>query len=102
VEEMERTRGSILHAVANLEKKIGKAIEQEVETLYHSDVEKKETVTKKAKDSIQKGATKIKKTVEEHNVNPGTVYPYPFMDSHYPYEWPHGKSQTFFGCILNF
>jgi hypothetical protein len=82
-DEFERAEKAIFDAVGRVEHKLEKAIEQEVDVLFH-DVEhnKKEQVKAKAKKIVETGAKKVKASVDK---DAGTL---PFTDSHFPYEWP--------------
>jgi len=60
-----------------VEEKIHKAVQDEVENLFHKSPEKKQDVAIKAKKAVEKGADKVKKEVEERS-----------EIHHYPYDWP--------------
>jgi hypothetical protein len=91
-EDFERAEKAILNAIGKVELKIQDAIEKEVDTLYHKDtdeqgLETKQQISQKANQAIEKGAKKVKETVDDHKKDEGV---YPFLHSHYPFDWPHG------------
>lgn len=51
---------------------------------------KKEEVVKKAKKAVERGAHKVKKTVDEHDHDVANHLPF---EHHYPYEWPHANEE---------
>ena len=96
---------AIADAIDNVEHRIQHAIEEEVNMFFHGIehhedgddgkpakkvlTKKQENAVAKAKESVAKGAKKVRKIVEEHPAE--GIHDIPFMKSHYPYEWPHGK-----------
>lgn len=76
-EEARRAERSIRHSIQVVEEKIHRAVQDEVDTLFHKSPEKKQDVATKAKMAVEQGASKIKEEVEERS-----------EIHHYPYEWP--------------
>lgn len=76
-EESKRVEHSIRHSIETLEAKIHRAVQDEVDTLFHKSPEKKEEVSTQAKKAVEKGTSKIKEEVKERS-----------EIHHYPYEWP--------------
>lgn len=76
-EDTKRAERSIRHSIELVEEKIHKAVQDEVDTLFHKSPEKKQDVAEKAKKAVQQGANKVKEEVEKRS-----------EIHHYPYEWP--------------
>jgi hypothetical protein len=106
-EEFERASKAILSGIASVEGQVQKAVEAEVETLFHkmesADPAKKAAVHEKAKKAVKKGVTKVKSHVDEHKQKRGdaaatataatdVAFPFPY-EIHNPYEWPAYKNR---------
>lgn len=77
-DETKRAERSIRHSIEMVEESIHRAVQEEVDTLFHKKSPKqKQDVSQKAKKAVEQGAGKIKEQVEERS-----------EIHHYPYEWP--------------
>jgi hypothetical protein len=77
--------GAIFHAVESVERRLEKAIEDEVNSVFHNlHEDKKSDVHQKTKKAVAVGAKKVKKEVESHKDK--TTFPY---EGKYPYDLPH-------------
>ena len=84
--DMKRGKNTILSAVTKVEERVQAAVEEVVGTLFHEMPEqKKAVVMEKAKTAVDRGVSKVKKQVDEHDEKEPHL-PY---ENHYPYYWPH-------------
>lgn len=84
----------IRDSIASMERRLQKAVEEEVDLLFHGseDHEKKTEMKEKAKAVVTKGSKKAKQVVEEHEA--AARRHLPFEDHPFPYSWPkehHGE-----------
>ena len=76
-DEIHRAESAVLNAIGFVEDKVQQAVEEEVQTLFHElQDHQKDHIEQKVGEIVKRGAGKVKKQVEEHDVDQSSSYPF--------------------------